>query len=196
MIRWVVTGPAGAGKSVLCGLFADRGAAVVDGDRLGHEILAREDIISAVITEFGSGVVSDGSVDREALGGLVFADPVALEKLNGITHGPLASLAGRRLDELEKDGCHRLAVLEAAVYFLLPPVPGIDLVITVTASVSTRLARLTGSDGLSLREGRSRITAQLSLEDGWARADVVLANDGPVTELEIAAETLWSRLKD
>ena len=196
MIRWAVTGPAGAGKSALCDLFAAQGAAIVDADRLGHEILGREDIISNIIAEFGSGMVSDGSVDRAALGGLVFADPAALDKLNGITHGPLAALAGRRLDELEKEGRHRLAVLEAAVYFLLPPVPGIELVITVTASVSMRLLRLTTGGVLSPAEARSRIEAQSSLEDGWARADVVLVNDGPVSELETAASALWARLGD
>ncbi len=196
MIRWVVTGPAGAGKSALCGFFADRGAAVLDGDRLGHEILAREDVVADIITTFGSGVVSDGSVDRAALGSLVFSDPVALEKLNGITHGPLAALAGRRLDELEKEELHPLAVLEAAVYFLLPPVPRIDLVITVTASLSKRLARMTDSGFLSPAQALSRIEAQQSMENGWAGADVVIDNDGPVSELEIAAENLWSRLKD
>ena len=196
MIRWAVTGPAGAGKSALCDLFAAQGAAIVDADRLGHEILGREDIISNIIAEFGSGMVSDGSVDRAALGGLVFADPAALDKLNGITHGPLAALAGRRLDELEKEGRHRLAVLEAAVYFLLPPVSGIEMVITVTASVSMRLLRLTTGGILSPAEARSRIEAQGSLEDGWARADVVLVNDGPVSELETAASALWARLGD
>ena len=196
MIRWVVTGPAGAGKSALCSLFADQGATVLDGDRLGHEILAREDVVAKIITEFGPGVVSGRSVDRAALGALVFSDQVALGKLNGITHGPLAALMGQRLEELEKEGLHHLAVLEAAVYFLLPPVPGIDLVITVTASPSARLARMTGSGSLSPAEALSRIEAQGFMEEGWARADVVVANDGPISELEKIAEDLWSRLKD
>jgi dephospho-CoA kinase len=196
MIRWVVTGPAGAGKSALCGLFADRGAAVLDGDRLGHDILGREDVVANIINEFASGVVTDGTVDRAALGALVFSDPIALGKLNGITHGPLAALMGQRLDELEKEGLHRLAVLEAAVYFLLPPVPGIDLVITLTASPSTRLARMTDSGSLSPAQARSRIEAQRSMEGGWGHADVIVGNDGPVSELKNIAEDLWSRLKD
>ncbi len=196
MRRWVVTGPAGAGKSALCRIFAGRGAAIVDGDRLGHEVLARGGIMSAIVAEFGSSVIAEGLVDRAVLGALVFADPVALERLNRLTHGPLSALAGRRLDELATEGRHRLAVFEAAVYFLLAPVSDIDLVITVTASETTRLARLTGIGGLDPREARSLIEAQHPLEDGWARADVVLANNGPLSELEAAAEALWSRLKD
>ena len=196
MRRWIVTGPAGAGKSALCGIFHDRGAAIVDGDRLGHEILAREDIVFAIGAEFGSGVVPGGSVDRMALGALVFADPVALERLNRITHGPLATLAQRQLDKLEKEGSHPLAVFEAAVYFLLPPMPGIDLVIAVTSCETVRFTRLTEMAGLEPRQARFRIEAQHYLEDGWAGADVVLANDGPFFELEAAAEALWSGLKD
>jgi len=196
MRRWVVTGPTGAGKSILCGIFAGRGAAIVDGDVLGHEILVREDIVTAIVAEFGPDVVAGGAVDRAVLGALVFADPLALERLNRITHGPLSALAERRLDELGKEGRHRLAVFEAAVYFLLSPVSCIDLVVTVTASETTRFVRLTQMAGLSPREARFRIEAQHSLEHGWAGADVVLANDGPLSDLEKAADALWARLED
>ena len=147
MKRWVVTGPTGAGKSILCGFLARAGAAVLDGDSLGHEILEKPEITTALAREFGAGVLSKGSVDRSSLGRIVFDDPAALERLNRITHGPLSRLAAERLDDLEKSGLHRLAVLEAAVYFLLPPVPGVELIITVTASEETRRARLMESSG-------------------------------------------------
>jgi dephospho-CoA kinase len=196
MRRWVVTGPAGGGKSALSGFFADRGAALVNGDHLGHEVLARKEIIAAIGAEFGPDVVSSGTVDRAALGTLVFAEPAALVRLNRITHGPLATLAGERLDELEKEGGHRLAVFEAAVYFALPPVPKIEMVITVMASEPTRLTRMMKLKGLAPGEARARIAAQIPLQDGWDGADVVLENEGSLATLEAAAEMLWSRLQD
>jgi dephospho-CoA kinase len=168
----------------------------VNGDHLGHEILARPDIVAAIGRRFGREVVAAGVVDRASLGALVFADPERLEQLNRITHGQLAELAGRRLDELEKEGRHRLAVLEAAVYFALPQVPGIELVITVTAAESTRLARLIGPGGLKPGKAHARVTAQQSLQEGWAGAEVVLRNEGSLAELEAAADKLWSRLED
>ena len=82
------------------------------------------------------------------------------------------------------------------MYFALPPVPGIELVITVTAAASTRLARLTGPGGLAPDLARRRITAQRSLLEGWAGADVVLENEGTLADLQAAAERLWSRLED
>jgi dephospho-CoA kinase len=196
MRRWAVTGPAGGGKSAFCGFLAECGAAIISGDSLGHEILANPDIVLAIGRRFGREFVGAGEVDRAALGKLVFADPHRLEQLNWITHGPLAALAGRRLEELESEGRHRLAVLEAAVYFALPPVPGIELVITVTASETTRLARLTGPGGLTPGNARRRIRAQQSLQEGWASADVVLNNEGTLADLQAAAEKLWSRLED
>jgi len=196
MRRWAVTGPAGGGKSALCGFLADRGAALVNGDHLGHEVLARKDIVAAIGAEFGQDLVSTGAVDRAALGAIVFADSAALDQLNRITHGPLSALAGRRLDKLEREGIHRLAVFEAAVYFALPPVPGIELVITVTASASTRQTRLIELGGLAPGEARGRIAAQQPLHDGWDRANLVLTNDGSLSTLEAEAKKLWSRLKD
>jgi len=196
MKRWVVTGPAGAGKSSLCRLLADRGAAIVDGDALGHEILQWEDTVERIATEFGDGVVDNGRVNRVALGKIVFQDPSALKNLNRITHGSLTGLVSRRLDELEATGRYRLAVLDAAVYFLLPPVPGIELVVTVTAAEEIRIGRLTAGGVLDLAQATARVHAQRVMTAGWDRADLVLANDGSTADLEHAAGLLWERLED
>ena len=196
MRRWVVTGPTGAGKSIFCGFLARDGAFILDGDSLGHEILERPEISLALEKEFGGRVIRKGSVDRGALGVIVFQDPEALERLNRITHGPLSDLAANKLDDLDKSGLHRLAVLEAAVYFLLPPVPGVDLVITVTASEAVRRKRLMESSGLDGDEALSRIHAQRPLEKGWAGADIVLVNEDSLRSLETEASVLLARLED
>lgn len=196
MRRWVVTGPAGGGKSTFCRLLADRGAALLDGDRLGHEVLGQEEIVAAISAEFGPDMVRAGAVDRAALGPVVFADPSALKRLNGITHGPLADLMSRRLEDLENEKRHRLAVLEAAVYFLLPVVRGIEKVITVTAPETVRFARLTGPGCLDETDAWRRIEAQGFMADGWNSADIVLGNEGTLADLESAANALWSGLDD
>ncbi len=196
MKRWVVTGPTGAGKSIFCGFLARAGAVILDGDSLGHEILEKAEISTALSREFGGRVLKKGSVDRSALGRIVFDDPGALERLNRITHGPLSKLAASRLDDLEKSGLHRLAVLEAAVYFLLPPVPGVELVITVTASAATRRKRLMETSGLDSAQAVSRIQAQRPLEKAWAGADIVLVNEDTTGSLENEAAVLMARLEE
>ena len=141
-------------------------------------------------------MISNGSVDRGALGSIVFDDPVALERLNVITHGPLSSLAAVRMDDIAKTRLHRLAVLEAAVYFLLPPVPGVELVITVTAAEATRIDRLMKWSGLDREEARTRVHAQRSLEKGWSDADIVLVNEDSLGSLEAEAAALLTRFED
>jgi dephospho-CoA kinase len=189
--RWVVTGPIGAGKSLASAHLASRGAAIVDGDALGHELLRRPAIRAAVVREFGPGVERDGRIDRSALGAIVFADPAALARLDALTHGPLARLAASRLDELAAAGRHVLAVFEAAVYFLLPSPPLVDLVVVVTAPADLRAARLAHARGLDAATARARIAAQGHWEPLWARADRMIVNDGNAADLARALDALW-----
>jgi dephospho-CoA kinase len=191
MKRWVVTGPTGAGKSLLTELLAERGASVIDADQVGHEILARADIARSVGETFGPEVLTCGAVDRTALGRLVFGDPRQLARLNGLVHPPLASELRARLDDLAADGTAALAVLEAAVYFLLPPLGPIDLTVAIVAPVTVRRERLMAGRGLSAAEADRRIAAQAYLEPFWARADVVIANEDDRDRLLEKAEELW-----
>ncbi|MBU8869234.1 MAG: dephospho-CoA kinase [Gemmatimonadales bacterium] len=183
MMRWVVTGPTGAGKSALTRRLAARGAEVLDGDLLGHEVLRDPAVIRKIKQTFGSQFIIGGEVDRPGLGQLVFADGEALLRLNGITHGPLSELMTRSLDELAATGDHSLAVLEAAVYFLLPTPPSMDLVILVTAEAGVRVERLV-SAGLKPEMARNRIARQRAMEPAFTKADVVINNTGSLTDLE------------
>lgn len=191
MRRWAVTGPIAAGKSAVSALLALRGAAVVDGDALGHEVLAQPPVRDAVAAAFGPQVMRAGSVDRTALGRLVFADPVALARLNGLTHGPLALLAEARLAALAAAGQHALAVLEAAVYFLLPSPPRVDLVVVVDAPAPLRARRLAAVRGLQAAAAAARIAAQADWGALWARADRTIVNDGTPADLARAVDALW-----
>lgn len=182
-MRWVVTGPAGAGKSLVTGLMREMGAVTVDGDRLGHEILARPGIVRAIAERFGAETIDgSGAVDRRRLGGRVFAVPAEMAALNAIVHPPLCELMENRLDELEGGSERALAVLEAAVYFLLPQPPRADLVIAVTAASALRRERLIAG-GLDPGRAADRIAGQRAMEKDFARADVTIHNEGTRDDL-------------
>ena len=89
-----LTGGIGSGKSTVAAMLAERGAVVVDADRLAREVVAvGTDGYRAVVDRFGPDVVAgDGGLDRKALAGVVFEDPEALADLNGIVH-PLVRAA-------------------------------------------------------------------------------------------------------
>ncbi|MFH2053626.1 MAG: dephospho-CoA kinase [bacterium] len=189
-----VTGPIAGGKSTFTRLLAAGGAAVLDGDALGHEVLRIPEVKDALIGAFGPEVVRNGQVDRKILGDIVFSGPDKLRELNAITHEALADLFRRRLDLHARAGAHDLAVLEAAVYYLLPsPVP-VDMVVTVTAPADIRLQRLLARDGCDPAAAAARIDAQADMERGWASADLVVVNDGEPAKLEEAARRVRSLL--
>jgi len=190
---WAVTGPTGAGKSLLTSLFAERGAQVIDADRVGHEILARDEIITGICEHFGSNCIVSGRVDRPALGRLVFGAPEAMTRLNAIMHPPLAAELAAQLAAVAAAGVVRLAVLEAAVYFLLPLPGPMDLTIVVLAPVAVRRARLMTGHGLSEAEADRRIAAQDYLEPLWARADEIVENTDGIAQLRRTADDLLNR---
>jgi dephospho-CoA kinase len=191
MRRWAVTGPTGAGKSAVTALLAARGAVVLDGDRLGHAVLDRPEVVAAVAGRFGPGCVVGGRVQRAALGRLVFADLAELAALDAITHGPLCALMEQELAALAASGA-ALAVLEAAVYFRLPAPPRMDLVVAVLADTRTRAERLAARTGLTAAAALARVRALSHLDRDWTRADLVIHNDGGPDELAAVVDRLWA----
>ncbi len=192
--RWVVTGPVGAGKSLVTASLAELGAGVVDADAEGHALLRDPEVVAEIAAAFGAGCVADGGVLRPVLAEIVFADPGALERLNRITHPRLSARLAERLDALERAADQPgLAVVEAAVYFLLPSFGPVDLVIAVTAPAEQRAARLARSGRLEPEEARARIEAQADMLADFARADVVLDNAGTAEDLKRAVAALHDR---
>ncbi len=196
MRTWVVTGPIGAGKSLATRLLAERGAEVIDADAVGHAVLDEPDVRDALVAAFGPGVAPGGRIDRPAVARIVFADPGALARLNGATHPRLVLRLRERLDALaaaETPGHPVLAVLEAAVYFQLPPVGSIDLVIAVVAAEQVRLERLVASGRMPSEAARSRIEAQRSLLPRFDEADEILHNDDDRDALARRIDDLLAR---
>src|SRR2546428_10456279 len=145
MLRIGVTGLMASGKTDAARRFVERGARLVEGDALGWEVLREEDVRERLGALFGPSVLkSDGSVDRGALGRIVFGDASELNRLNALVQ---PRLERRVREELESVGGEGVLVLDAALLGAWSLVPTLDAVVEVTAPAETRIARLSALKG-------------------------------------------------
>ncbi|MFB7664631.1 dephospho-CoA kinase [Kitasatospora sp. NPDC056138] len=194
MLRIGLTGGIGAGKSEVSRQLAALGAVIVDSDLIAREVVAPgTDGLAAVAAEFGPEVLrADGSLDRPALGAVVFADPARLAALNAIVH-PLVRARSAELEDAA--GAEDVVVHDVPLLAENGLAPLYDLVIVIDVDDEVRLDRLVRLRGMTEAEARARMAAQASREDRLAVADLVIDNSGPLAELAPRVHEVWDRLK-
>ena len=152
-----LTGKICSGKDTFASMLPADRFTVIDVDSLGHKAL--ENNRDRIRETFGDGVIgADGSVDRKALGHVVFSDPDKLEALNGITHPWMVEEALREARCVEKSG--KVAVINAALLESMGFVGYCDSLVLVTAPYALRERRAAERSGLSAEEFRKRSDAQ------------------------------------
>ncbi len=189
-----VTGGIASGKSRVSSFLACRGAFVIDVDQVARELVEPGGpVLEAVIREFGSEFRrDDGTLDRRALGRLVFSDPDALARLNGIMFPRLLEATGEQVREAARE--HPLVVVDAAVLYEAGLDALVDCVICVTAGEATRVERIVARNGLSREEALDRARAQGDLEEQARRADFVVDNSGAPEDAVRQVERILGQL--
>jgi len=190
MLRVGLTGGIGSGKSTVAQRFRELGAVVVDADQLAREVVAVGSTgLAAIRQRFGDAVMApDGSLDRGALGRVVFADEQARRDLEAITH-PLIGARTRAL--VEAAGPGKIVVHEVPLLAELDMAAGYHLTVVVWADNDIRMERLTGARGFAEADARARIAAQASDRARLAAADAWLDNNGTVDDLLQQVDALW-----
>jgi dephospho-CoA kinase len=146
-----------------------------------------------VVREFGQEVLrADGTLDRDRLGELVFADESLRKKLNAIVHHRV----GERMAELERqaDGA-AIIVLDIPLIAENHLEGGFDLVVVVDVPVRVQVDRLMRERGMSLESAEARINAQSTREERLAIATIVVDNSGSLAELDREVGELWTELR-
>ena len=194
MLRVGLTGGIGAGKSEVSRRLAAQGAVVIDADAIAREVVEPGTPgLAAVITEFGADLLrSDGGLDRDRLGEIVFADPAKLERLNRIVH----PLVAERMAELEKAaGQDSIVVHDVPLLAENNLSRGYDLVVVVDAPYQFQLERLLRQRRMTEEQARARMAAQASRENRLAVADLVVDNSSSLAELDRQVGDLWTELR-
>jgi dephospho-CoA kinase len=189
-MRIGLTGGIGSGKSTVAALLADRGALVVDADAIAREVVAPGTPgLAAVVAEFGDGVLTpDGSLDRPALAAVVFADPAARARLDGIVHPLVRARAAEAIAAAPADA---VVVQDVPLLVETGQAGSYDLVLVVETDMDVRVARLE-QRGLPEADARARIASQATDEQRRAVADVVLRNDGDRAALAAQVDRFWA----
>jgi len=187
-----LTGGIASGKSSVADMLERLGAVVVDADRLAREVVQPgEPALKEIVAAFGAGVVNpDGTLNRAALGAIVFSDPAARRTLEAIIHPAIRALGDRIL------AAYREAGVQTVFYVapLLIEVGGaarVDEIWVVYLDRETQLARLMARDSLGRAEALQRVDAQMPMEEKKLHGKVVIDNCGSREELEAQVERLW-----
>jgi dephospho-CoA kinase len=178
-----LTGGIGSGKSAAADGFAALGIAVVDTDAIAHQLTAASGAaMSALVAEFGPEVaMPDGALDRARVRRLVFADPAARGRLEGILH-PLI----RQQAAADCRGATSPYVILAVPLLVESGTyrERCQRIVVVDCPESLQISRVMARNALPEAEVRAIMAAQASREQRLAVADDVLANDGDLAHLQ------------
>jgi dephospho-CoA kinase len=192
VLRVGLTGGIGSGKSTVAERLAELGAVLIDADVVAREVVEPGTPgFDAVVGEFGPGVLtSDGTLDRPALGKIVFADSQRREALNAIVH-PLVHR--RRIELVEQAPADAVVVEDIPLLVENGLAPAYHLVIVVHAAEEERVRRLVANRGTSADDAWARVRAQARDAARLAAADVWLDNSGSVDDVLRQIDEVWRR---
>jgi dephospho-CoA kinase len=194
MVRQIgLTGGIASGKSAVAECLAELGAVIIDSDVLAREVVQPGTPgLAAVADRFGPGVLAaDGSLDRAALGAVVFADPQARADLEAIIHPAVRARASALSAAAPAD-----AVVVQVIPLLVEAglVDAFDQVVVVDVDPDLQMERLQRRNGYSREEAAARVAAQAPRDVRLAQADVVIENNGTLTELVAKVDRFWAEL--
>ena len=193
MILVGLTGGIGSGKSTVSGLLQARGAVIIDADAIVREVQQPGSPVLAVLAQkFGSDVLAeDGSLDRQAVANIVFADPDALKSLNAIVHPAVGREMNQRM--IAQRASNNVVILDIPL-LTENPREGLQGRIVVDIPVELQVQRLTSFRGFDEADARARISRQATRQERLDKADFVVDNSGGLEDLIPQIDLLWTWL--
>ena len=189
-----LTGGIACGKSNISAALAELGAVIVDGDLLSRELTAPGGAALPAIREiFGEDVFHlDGTLNRRALGSLVFGDDQARAALDGVMQPLLRALILQRIEAARASGAD-VCVLDMPLLYEKELDGLCDRVWCASLPRQTQLERLMARDGFTREEAEARLRSQLPTAEKARRADVVIDTSGTIQYTKGWVKTLYAR---
>lgn len=197
MLLVALTGGIASGKSTVARRLQEHGAVIVDADQVARQVVEPgEPALARIAEEFGPGVIAaDGSLDRAALGAIVFNDPEGRQKLNAITHPAVLERSRDLFAAAAEADPDAIVVYDIPLLVEAGRVDEFDLRVVVHAATETRVRRMVELRGMTREEALHRINSQATDTDRFAIADVVIDADGTLEQTLEQTDALWENLR-
>jgi len=192
-----LTGGIACGKSTVSGMLEARGAAIVDADRIARDVvLPGQPALQDIREAFGDDVLlADGTLNRKALGAVVFGDEAARRKLEAILHPRIRAEMARQMADWNEREPGRLVIVDIPLLYESGLDKRFDFeeILVVYVPRDVQLERLMKRDGLSSEAAEQRLDAQMPIERKKELADVVIDNSGSLEQTEAQVEAYLRR---
>ncbi|WP_243075163.1 dephospho-CoA kinase [Microbacterium sp. SS28] len=191
-----LTGGIASGKSTIAARLAERGAVVVDADRIVRDVQQPgSPVLADIAAEFGASMIlADGTLDRPRLGAKVFGDDDAVSRLNAIVHPAVRVESARRFADAFADDPEAVVVYDVPLLVEARVGDPWELIVVAHAPADVRLGRLVELRGFSETDAAARLAAQVSDDARLAVADVVIDTAGSIDETLRQTDQLWDDL--
>jgi len=197
MLLVALTGGIASGKSTVARRLEEHGAVVVDADHVARQVVEPgEPALARIADEFGPGVIAaDGTLDRAALGAIVFSDPEGRQRLNAITHPAVLDRSRELFAAAAAADPDAIVVYDIPLLVEAGRIDEFDLRVVVHAATETRVHRMIDLRGMTREEALHRINSQATDTDRFAIADVVIDADGTLEHTLEQTDALWENLR-
>ena len=190
-----LTGGIASGKSTVSNLLVERGALLVDADRIAREVvLPGSPVLDKIAELFGTDMLlKDGSLDRKRLGEVVFASEEQRKVLEGVTHPAIRHEMIAQMSRLEGEHPDKLVVVDVPLLFESGLTEMFESVVVVYVPREIQLQRLIQRDGIDAVQAERRLQSQWDIEEKRTLADVVIDNSQGLEYTEQQVERFWSQ---
>lgn len=190
-----LTGGIGSGKTTVAERLRQKGAFIVDADKVAREVVEPGQPALAELAEAFDGVITaEGVLDRAELARQAFATPEATQQLNNITHPRIRERTDELFATAREEG-REVVVYDMPLLIENGETETVDTVLVVDTPDEIRVSRLVDSRGLDEDDARRRIAAQIDRDTRLAAADVVLDNSGDVEALIDQVDRFWEQVQ-
>lgn len=178
-----LTGMTGAGKSTVARYLEEKGARIVDADKVAREAILDKNVMSSLCDIFGTDILDEnGSIVRRRLAVKAFADTESAKLLSSVTHPFILETCHSLINEYKALGAE-IIILDAPLLYQSGADAMCDKVAFVTADRQIQLKRIIERDELSEAEATARLNVQKDMAQYEKRADLVIINNGDIHEL-------------